>query len=127
MVFFGAAGLIVGLLVATGLGGPLWAQILGFTLLSVASLLVLRGPLVRRMKAGAQTREIDTLVGQEVVLMADLAPGGVGQAELRGTVWEARTRETSTLRQGERCVVAEVDGLSLWLQAAPGRREGVER
>lgn len=129
MLFFGAAGLLVGILVAVGLGGPLWFQVLAFSILSVVSLLTLRGPILRRMKAGGQTLEIDTLVGKEAILMADLAAGDVGKAELRGTVWEVRTASPEPLKKGARCLVERVDGLSLWVSApaeqpAASRQEG---
>ena len=42
MLFFGAAALIVGLLVALGLGGPIWLQWALFSVVSVVSLLALR-------------------------------------------------------------------------------------
>jgi len=132
MLFFGVAGLLVGILVGVGLGGPVWFQVLAFSLLSIVSLLTLRGPILRRMKGGAQALQIDTLVGKEVVLMGSLAAGDVGQAELRGTVWEARTDSPTPLKKGTRCLVERVDGLSLWVRTAgehpaDSRQEGVPR
>jgi membrane protein implicated in regulation of membrane protease activity len=132
MLFFGVAGLVVGILVAVGLGGPVWFQVLAFSVLSVVSLLTLRGPILRRMKSSEQTLEIDTLVGKEVVLLTDVVAGGVGKAELRGTAWEARTTSTEPLKKGARCLVERVDGLCLWVRVAAGaeadsRQEGEPR
>jgi membrane protein implicated in regulation of membrane protease activity len=39
LLFFGAAALVLGAIVAAGLGGPLWFQLLEFSYLSVVSLL----------------------------------------------------------------------------------------
>ena len=50
LLFFGVSAMIVGVLVALGLGGPPWFQVLLFSLLSVVSLLTLRGPILRRVK-----------------------------------------------------------------------------
>jgi membrane protein implicated in regulation of membrane protease activity len=118
MLFFGVAGLLVGILVAVGLGGPVWFQVLAFSILSIVSLLTLRGPVLRRMKSGGQSLKIDTLVGKEVVLLESLVAGDVGKAELRGTVWEARTTSSTPLKKNTRCLVERVDGLSLWVRVA---------
>ena len=40
IIFFGVAALIVGVLAGLGVGGPLWAQLVLFSVLSVASLVV---------------------------------------------------------------------------------------
>lgn len=47
----------------------------------------------------------------------DLAPGAVGKAELRGTVWTARNEDTRSLTRGERCRVMRVDGLTLSIRS----------
>jgi len=73
-----------------GLGGPLWLQILVFTVLSVVGLLSLRGPIVRRMHAAPGDADpIDSLVGAEALALGDISVGEPGQVELRGTTWKA--------------------------------------
>jgi membrane protein implicated in regulation of membrane protease activity len=51
------------------------------------------------------------------MVVEEVAPGGVGKAELRGTTWTARTEGTLTLEKGRRCRVERVEGLTLWLRA----------
>ncbi|HOI10327.1 MAG TPA: NfeD family protein, partial [Myxococcota bacterium] len=51
LLFFGAAAIVVGVAAGAGLAMPLWAELLAFSVLSVVSLLVFRGPLLRRMKS----------------------------------------------------------------------------
>lgn len=117
MVFFGVSALIVGALVALGLGGPLWLQLLVFTVLSVVSLLTLRGPVLKRMHAGPEVSDsIDSLVGAEAESLVDFAPGEPGQVELRGTAWKAFNGGDRTLRRGERCVVERVESLILFVR-----------
>jgi membrane protein implicated in regulation of membrane protease activity len=60
---------------------------------------------------------IDSLVGEEVVLLGDLPAGGEGKAELRGVPWSARTASGAALRAGQRCRVERIDGLTLWVRA----------
>jgi membrane protein implicated in regulation of membrane protease activity len=119
VLFFGLAALVVGSLAWLGAAGPEWMQWLLFSVLSVVLLLVLRGPLLRRM--APQQREavaVDGLVGELAVALEDLAPGAMGKAELRGTAWNARNAGTRPLARGERARVEHVDGLTLTLRAS---------
>jgi membrane protein implicated in regulation of membrane protease activity len=117
-LFFGLAALVIGVLVGVGIGGPSWVQWFLFSLLSIASLLLFRGPILARFTIGQQTTpRIDTLVGEIVVLRDDLPPGAIGKAELRGTVWTVQNGAVEALRRGQRCRVQRVDGLTLWIGA----------
>ncbi|MCK6554365.1 NfeD family protein [Candidatus Binatia bacterium] len=118
VVFFGVGAVAVGVLVALGAGGPLWAQCLWFSALSVSSLVFLRSRL-RQLLQGAQGHGVgvETLVGEVAVLADDLDPGAVGKAELRGTTWTVRNAGTGPLHRGQRCRVRRVDGLMLWVGA----------
>ncbi len=116
MLFFGISALVVGGLVAAGIGGPLWLQILLFSVLSVVSLLTLRGPILRRMNATENgAREVDSLIGAIAELMDDIAPGAEGKAVLRGAVWTAHNVGDRQLDRGKRCTVEKVEGLKLFV------------
>ncbi len=118
LLFFGVSAGVVGTLVAVGLGGPLWFQVLLFSFLSIVSLLTLRGPIVRRMRVtNAASRAVDSLVGERGVLLEDLSPGDIGKAELRGTSWNVHNVGEVLLAKGQRCVVKEVDGVNLTIGA----------
>jgi membrane protein implicated in regulation of membrane protease activity len=117
MLFFGVSALVVGGLVAAGTGGPLWLQILLFAVLSVVSLLTLRGPILRRMKATQHAAgEVDSFIGANAELLDDIAPGAEGKAELRGTVWTAHNVGDRQLDRGKRCTVEKVEGLTLFVR-----------
>ncbi len=115
-LFFGVGGLVVGLLVWAGLGGPAWLQWALFTAVSLACLVPLRARLLRRAQ-GDGGQPVDSLVGQIAVGLEDLAPGQVGKAELRGTAWSARNAGTRVIPRGGRGRVVRVDGLMLWLES----------
>ncbi len=117
LLFFGVAALLVGVLVALGVGGPVWWQALLFSALSVLSLVTLRGPILRRLKASSDEPDtVDTLLGQQVVLQDELAPGAEGKAELRGTSWIACNLSDERLERGRRCVIERVEGLKLFIR-----------
>jgi inner membrane protein len=113
-LFFGAAALLVAPLSALGVGG-VWQWLL-FSVVSLALLATVRRPLQDRL-ARAPSGRVDSLVGEEVVLLEELAPGATARAELRGSPWSARTASVVPLRAGQRCRVVRVDGLTLWLRA----------
>jgi membrane protein implicated in regulation of membrane protease activity len=105
----------VGLLAAVRVAEAAWAQWLLFSLLSVASLLVFRGPLLARMRPAIGPGSGDYL-GEVAVLLDDLPVGAVGKAELRGTTWSVRSDEPRPLARGQRCRVVRVEGLLLWVR-----------
>ena len=117
VVFFGVGAFVVGLLVAMGAGGPAWMQWLVFSAVSVASFVLFRGRLLARFNTSERGKPIDTLEGELAIPMDDLAPGAVGRAELRGTSWTAQNADTQLLAKGQRCRVARVEGLTLFIRA----------
>jgi membrane protein implicated in regulation of membrane protease activity len=117
MLFFGVSAMIVGVLVALGVGGPLWFQAVLFSVLSVVSLLTLRGPILRRMKStGVSDDQVDSIAGEQAVMLGDIAPGAEGRAELRGTSWAAKNIGDGPLTEGQKCIVDRVDGLKLYVR-----------
>ena len=117
-LFFGIGALLVGALDGLGMGGPDWLQWLLFSVLSIVSLLLFRGPLLARLKSwGRKPNGVDTLVGEVATLLDDLPADAIGKVELRGTAWSARNEERQSLHKGQRCRVQRVDGLTLWIRA----------
>jgi membrane protein implicated in regulation of membrane protease activity len=115
-VFFGLAALVVGALTGLGLSGPPWLQWLLFSGISVTFVLLLRRPLLARVKPARALPPIDSLLGEVATLLEDLPPGAVGRAELRGSGWTVRSVEPKTLAKGARCRVERVDGFTLWIR-----------
>jgi membrane protein implicated in regulation of membrane protease activity len=118
IAFFGAGALVVGVLTGLGLVGPVWMQWLLYSILSIVFLVFFRRPLLEWMKRREPKRPaVDAIEGQTAILTEDLPAGGVGRAELRGTSWSVRSRESRALPSGQRCLVERVDGLMLWVRA----------
>lgn len=121
IVFFGIGALLVGLLSLAGVAGPLWVQWLLFTVLSVAAVVLFRKPLTARFRVPDSGVVIDSFVGDVAVPDADIAPGEVGRAQLRGSAWQARNVGSTTAQRGHRCRVVRVDGLTLDLDPEGAR------
>ena len=118
VLFFGLAALVVGGLAAPGLIETAWIQWLFFSVLSIVSLLLFRGPLMARVKSiGGAREDVDSVKGETAVLLEDLLPGGTGKAELRGSTWSARNAGESSLAKGQRVRVERLEGLTLWVKS----------
>lgn len=116
-LFFGVGALLTAPLAAAGLSETV--QWFSFSILSLAGLGTLRGPLMRRLarKPPPSAEIASELVGEQAVLLTDLAAGGEGRAELRGTPWTVRAASGIPLARGQRCRVERVEGLTLWVRA----------
>lgn len=117
VIFFGVAALAIGGLHLLGIAGPMWFQLLLFSVLSVVSLLVFRKPILRWLEVDKPGTDVDSLVGETAVPLETIASGGVGRAELRGSVWTARNTDAAPLAAGQRCTVAAVDRLMIHIKA----------
>lgn len=114
-LFFGLGALCVAALAAVG-AGPV-VQWITFPVVSVVLLAALRRRLQERLNTST-TGPVDSLIGQEVLLLQDLPAGGQTQAELRGSPWSVRAASGIPLRKGQRCKVERVDGVVLYVTAA---------
>jgi inner membrane protein len=110
--FFGVGGIVVGLIVAVWPGMPLGAQLGVFLILSLGSLAVLRKPLQKRFGKDSEDN-VDKLPGETAVAMEDIAVDGLGKAELRGSVWNARNVGAAPIEESQRCRVESRDGLTI--------------
>ncbi|HVP66716.1 MAG TPA: NfeD family protein [Anaeromyxobacteraceae bacterium] len=117
-LFFGAAALAVAALAGAGLG-PAWLQWLVFAALGVLLVAFLRRPVAERMRR--RGAPVDALVGEAVFPLEDLAPGATGKAELRGVPWTATNASDAPLARGQRCQVARVANIHIFIVPEEGR------
>jgi inner membrane protein len=112
IIFFGIGALAVGALALLGLVTSVPLQFLWFSVLSVASLALLRGRVQSRIQTPPSSN-VDSLVGVVAMVQERMAPRAIGRVEVRGSMWAARNTSDVTLDPGQRALVAAVDGLTL--------------
>src|SRR5918994_1952610 len=78
VIFFGIAALTIGALRFLDIAGPLWMQILLFSLISVAALMFFRRPMLRWLQLDASAGDVDSLVGEIATALDDIEPGAIG-------------------------------------------------
>jgi membrane protein implicated in regulation of membrane protease activity len=115
-LFFGIGAALTGFLAWGPLEGQTTLQLLLFSVISVASSLAFRRPLMRRFAPRIDDIPVDSMIGETATALEDIAASGFGKVELRGSSWNARNSGDRTLSRGERCTVERVDGLSLWVR-----------
>ncbi len=113
--FFGLGAIAVGMLIALGLNLSLSFQLFLFIGLSLGSLALLRKPLRLRFDKGPE-EEVDRLEGETIIALEEIAVGGVGKGELRGTVWNVRNVGDAAIAASARCRVEGVEGLTLLIK-----------
>ena len=112
IIFFGIAALAVGALTLAGLIASTWVQWLLFPVIALIAVRLFRRPLLGHL--GMREGEaVDTLVGEVATPTTDIAPGGHGRAEMRGSPWNVRNVATVPIAAGQRCRVVAVQGLVL--------------
>lgn len=116
MLFFGIGAVVIGLLTALEVAGPLSVQWLLFSVISVAALLLLRRPLLEKIRPADRAEDIDSLIGETALVLEEMPIREIGKVEMWGTPWSARNVGANTLARGQRCKVERVEGLMLWVR-----------
>jgi membrane protein implicated in regulation of membrane protease activity len=110
-----AVGSVVGL-VSGLIGVPWWGQLIVAAVASVLLLLLIRPPLLRVLKRGADPAKsnVAALLGIEGTVIQTLSTTAGGQVKLsNGETWTARidaTAPSDDLQPGERVLVAGIEG-----------------
>lgn len=114
--FFAAGAFAVALLSILGWDGPLWQETLVFTIVSLVGFIFFRPMISRRLKLH-DSKPVDVMVGEQAVVMDEIAVRGIGKAELRGSTWTAMNVGDNSLTRGQRCTVERVEGLMLHIRS----------
>jgi membrane protein implicated in regulation of membrane protease activity len=115
VLFFGVGALVVGVLAGLDVAGPLWVQVILFSLLALGTLWLFREKLLR-LTQGQRHEDVDTLLGETAIASEDIPVNGIGKAEMRGTSWNARNIGEKSLSRGERCTVERLEGLTIYVR-----------
>jgi membrane protein implicated in regulation of membrane protease activity len=115
--FFAVGAFLVAIIVGAGIPMPLWGQLLTFSISSVVLLVFVR-PIVVRKLGLSVTHVVDSLIGEQAVALSDLPVSAEGKAEMRGSSWTARNVGETPLTKGQRCVVEQVVGLTIYVRAS---------
>ena len=94
------------------LGGPLWAQVLAFGLVTLLLLLLLR-PLVKQYLNKDTTKtNVDALVGRKALVIERIDNlQATGRIKLDGADWTARSVDGTVIEEQSEVVIRSVQGV----------------
>ena len=117
LVFLGVSAVLTGVLTLSGLAGGVAGQWAVFGVLAVVLLVGFRRRLYGHLR-GTHPPGHKTIIGEIAVVQETIAPGALGRAELRGTVWTARNAGGEPLAVGQRAQVVSLEGLVIDIRHA---------
>lgn len=116
LVFLGVSAAIVGLAGLLGIVLPEWSQWLAFAIIALFFFLAFRRTLYAKIRGGGEGYR-ESIAGESVTVVDDLAAGKDARTEYRGTEWTIRNVGDATIAAGSRAIVVAVDGLTLNIKA----------
>ncbi len=111
-IWFVAGG--VGALIADLCGADLWLQAVVFVVVSAVTLLATR-PLVKKL---LNFKRVDTNAGRYIgktgiVIIEINNMLGVGQVNVLGSIWTARSEDSSVIEVGEHVLIKSIEGVKV--------------
>lgn len=94
---------------------PLKWQVILFLVLTIVLVLTTRPFAVKKLKMGSSKTNVNSLVGQEVLVTKKITTFEKGEVKAKnGVVWAAKSQDESVeIEEGSVCVIAAVDGNTL--------------
>lgn len=112
LIFLGISAVIVGVGLLAGIPAPAWLQWLAFAALSAFTFVTFRSKVYDALRGNPPGIEAG-LVGEEGNALDSIAPGAIGRAELRGSIWQARNTGDAVIAAGARVRVQANSGVVL--------------
>ena len=109
------SALIMAFLAQTGLA--IGWQILIFLFITLLLLLTTRPVVVKKLKVGRNRTNVDTMLGQDVIVTKAVMRFDKGEARSKnGVIWAITATDDSEIEEGAVCIVKEVQGNTLTVE-----------
>jgi len=119
-VFFtGVGALVTALVTGIGLTPGLMSQAVTFAIVSVVTLVTMRGWMRRMMHRDMPTGAVDSIVGEVATTLSEIPANGTGKVLLRGSPWNARNEGSVAIPVGVRVRVDRSESITLVVSLAP--------
>jgi membrane protein implicated in regulation of membrane protease activity len=110
-IWFAGGALLAMIVSFLGLG--LFIQVLAFIIGSSLMLFYTRPVAVKVFKIGATKTNVDSLIGKEGIVIKTLEPFQMGQVNVKGQIWSAKSEEGLEIPEGQKVEVIRIDGVKL--------------
>ena len=116
-VFFSIAAFITSLLAATGLVTSWEYQIIIFSVITVASTVLLRKS-AKEWVNRSKEKEYTEYTGETAMVISDIPAQGEGRIFYRGAEWMAISYRNVPIEAGSKVVIVKADGIKLLVEEA---------
>lgn len=107
-----AAGAAVALILSV-FDFSIMTQVISFFVVSICLLVFTRKIFVEKLKTGAESTNIDALIGEIGQVTAKIEPFKTGQVNLKGQIWTAICEEEVTIEVGAFVIIKAIEGVKL--------------
>jgi membrane protein implicated in regulation of membrane protease activity len=90
---------------------PLTWQILIFLVISAVLLIFTRPVAIKKLKAGREKTNVDTLVGRHALVTKDISEFDKGEIKIHGVPWSALSEDSSEIKTGSKCIIVRIEGV----------------
>ena len=90
---------------------PIGWQILIFLAISAALLIFTRPIAIKKLKAGKEKTNVDSIVGKNALVVKDITEFEKGEIKVNGIIWSAHADDNSEFKQGDKCVIVRIEGV----------------
>lgn len=99
---------------------PLWLQVLIFAVASIASILLVRPMLMKRIHPEKYSRvsNADALIGREGTVIEPITASSPGYVKIDGDEWKAIGKDGATFQKGDRVTVVHRESIIVTVRQA---------
>lgn len=95
---------------------PFLVQVLIFLLVAIALVFFTRPFAIKKLHIGKTKTNVESLVGQEVVVTKDITTIKKGEAKtLDGVIWMSKSKDNGNIAKDTICIISEIEGNTLLL------------
>lgn len=118
-IWFACGALVAA--VASGLGAPIYIQLVLMVVVSVLMLMFTRPVAMKYFNKDREKTNVDALIGEKAIVTGDIDNvEGVGQVSVSGQIWTARSEDDSIMiKRAEVVEIVAVSGVKLIVRPAP--------
>lgn len=111
-VWAAVSALVMIFISKTGL--PFLGQLIMFLIMTILLIIFTRPFAIKKLGIGSVKTNIDSMEGQEVILIKKISAFEKGEAKAKnGVVWSAKSSDDSEIKVGSVCVIVGIDGNTL--------------
>lgn len=103
---------------------PFQWQLLIFAVLTVLLIIFTRPFAVKKLKNGSVKTNVDTMVGEEVLVTKNIDDFSKGEVKAKnGVIWSATSVDGKSISKGTKCIIVSVEGNTLKIKEIKGDDE----